>query len=82
MCGVVGTRIPHYSVLGDTVEIASLMESSGEAMKIQITEDVNQILERDGTFSITPRGKINVPMIGDIKTYWLVGKKDKEEDED
>ena len=77
-----GTRIPHYSVLGDTVEIASLMESSGEAMKIQITEDVNQILEKDGTFSITPRGKIIVPMIGDIKTYWLVGKKDKEEDED
>ena len=79
---MVGTRIPHYSVLGDTVEIASLMESSGEAMKIQITEDVNQILEKDGTFSITPRGKIIVPMIGDIKTYWLVGKKDKEEDED
>ena len=51
-------------------------------MKIQITEDVNQILEKDGTFSITPRGKINVPMIGDIKTYWLIGKKDKEEDED
>ena len=51
-------------------------------MMIQITEDINQILEKDGTFSIAPRGKVNVPMIGDIKTYWLIGKKDKEENED
>ena len=36
MAGVVGTKIPHYSVFGDTVEIAGLMESSGEPMKIQV----------------------------------------------
>lgn len=35
--GVVGSKIPHYSVFGDTVELASLMESSGMPMKIQIT---------------------------------------------
>ena len=36
VAGVVGTKIPHYSVFGDTVEVAGLMESSGEAMKIQV----------------------------------------------
>ena len=36
VAGVVGTKIPHYSVFGDTVEIAGLMESSGEPMKIQV----------------------------------------------
>ena len=36
VAGVVGTKIPHYSVFGETVEIAGLMESSGEAMKIQV----------------------------------------------
>ena len=35
VCGLVGTKIPHYSVLGDTVEIAGLMESTGLPMMIQ-----------------------------------------------
>ena len=37
VAGVVGTKIPHYSVFGETVEIAGLMESTGEAMKIQVS---------------------------------------------
>jgi class 3 adenylate cyclase len=32
--GVVGTKIPHYSIFGDTVEIAGLMESAGLPMKV------------------------------------------------
>ena len=36
MAGVVGTKIPHYSVFGETVDMASLMEASGEPMKIQV----------------------------------------------
>ena len=36
VAGVVGTKIPHYSVFGETVEIAGLMESTGEPMKIQV----------------------------------------------
>ena len=36
VAGVVGTKIPHYSVFGETVETAGLMESTGELMKIQV----------------------------------------------
>ena len=36
VAGVVGTKIPHYSVFGETVEIAGIMECSGESMKIQV----------------------------------------------
>lgn len=36
VAGVVGTKIPHYSVFGETVEIAGLMESTGQPMKIQV----------------------------------------------
>jgi len=38
VAGVVGTKIPHYSIFGETVEIAGLMESSGEPMKIQVCQ--------------------------------------------
>ena len=31
---LIGTKIPHYSIFGDTVEIAGLMESSGQPMKV------------------------------------------------
>merc|ERR1712062_586697 len=37
--GVVGSKIPHYSVFGDTVEIAGLMESTGLPMKIQMSQE-------------------------------------------
>ncbi len=37
VAGVVGTKIPHYSVFGETVEIAGLMEATGQAMKIQVS---------------------------------------------
>ena len=36
VAGVVGTKIPHYSIFGESVELAGLMESSGEPMKIQV----------------------------------------------
>ena len=36
VAGVVGTKIPHYSVFGETVEIAGIMEESGEPMRIQV----------------------------------------------
>ena len=34
--GVVGDKIPHYSVFGETVELAGLMEATCEPMKIQV----------------------------------------------
>ena len=39
VAGVVGTKIPHYSVFGETVEIATIMEASGEPMKIQVNSN-------------------------------------------
>ena len=45
VAGVVGTKIPHYSVFGETVEMASIMECSGEPMKIQISSDTKEHLK-------------------------------------
>ena len=57
VAGVVGTKIPHYSVFGDTVEVAGLMESSGEAMKIQVC--------------IIYRHSLNVPWLQSIYAWCL-----------
>ena len=36
-CGVIGDRLPRYAVMGETVNIASRMESHGVPGKIQIS---------------------------------------------
>ena len=38
--GVVGDKIPHYSVFGETVEMAGLMENTCEPMKVQVSQGV------------------------------------------
>ena len=76
--GVVGTKIPHYSIIGDTVEIANLMESTGLPMKIQISESTAAILDQTGGFKFTPRGVVHLPHIGEISTFWLIGRQDEE----
>ena len=74
--GLVGTKIPHFSLFGDTVEMASLMESTGLPMKIQISHATSELLEILGGFNIHPRGTVNLPRFGDCETYWLVGKEE------
>ena len=37
VAGVVGTKIPHYSVFGETVDVAGIMEATSEPMKIQVS---------------------------------------------
>ena len=38
VAGVVGHKLPHFAVFGGTVCVASRMESTGEAGKINISE--------------------------------------------
>ena len=36
--GIIGDKLPHYYVFGETVETAGIMEASSEPMKIQVSE--------------------------------------------
>jgi class 3 adenylate cyclase len=73
VAGVIGTRKFIYDLWGDTVNIASRMESNGRPGQIQVTEATCRALE--GKFLLEKRGIIPVKGRGDMTTYWLKGRK-------
>ncbi|XP_060802220.1 adenylate cyclase type 3 isoform X2 [Amyelois transitella] len=73
--GVIGARKPHYDIWGNTVNVASRMESTGKAGCIQVTEETCQILESFGYY-FEQRGLVAVKGKGQLMTYYLQGKRD------
>jgi adenylate cyclase len=73
VAGVVGTRKFFYDVWGDAVNMASRMESTGKAGKIQLAPETAEML-RDG-FDLEARGLIEVRGKGAMRTWFLVGRK-------
>ena len=68
--GVIGKQRFSYDMWGDTVNVASRMESHGEAGKIHCTEPVKEVLE--GTFRFEERGMTEIKGKGEMKTYFLL----------
>ncbi|NEO85346.1 MAG: DUF3365 domain-containing protein [Spirulina sp. SIO3F2] len=73
VAGVIGLTKFSYDLWGDTVNVASRLESSGEPGRIQVSESVYQHLLDE--YLLTERGEILLKGKGMMKTYWLEGKK-------
>ncbi len=69
IAGVIGTRKFIYDLWGDTVNIASRMESHGLPDCIQVTETTQALLS--GKFVFEKRGLIEVKGKGEMITYFL-----------
>jgi adenylate cyclase len=72
VAGVLGLRKFTYDLWGDTVNLASRMESHGVPGQIQVTESVRQRLA--GSFAFEPRGDLEVKGRGTMRTYFLLGR--------
>jgi class 3 adenylate cyclase len=70
--GVIGTAKFSYDLWGDTVNTASRMESHGVPGCIQMTERTYQRLQ-DG-YRLERRGPIQVRGMGEMVTYFLLGR--------
>lgn len=70
VAGVIGTKKLAYDLWGDTVNVASRMETAGLPGRIQVTEATYQRLRSH--FVLEPRGEIEVKGKGPMMTYWLL----------
>ncbi|MBL0340864.1 MAG: adenylate/guanylate cyclase domain-containing protein [Bacteroidetes bacterium] len=69
VAGIVGVKKFAYDIWGDTVNIASRMESSGEAGKVNISGSTYELVK--GKFNCTHRGKIQAKNKGEVDMYFV-----------
>jgi class 3 adenylate cyclase len=69
VAGVIGTAKFIYDLWGDTVNIASRMESTGVPDQIQVTRSVYEQLKQE--FEFERRGVVQVKGKGEIETWLL-----------
>lgn len=74
MAGVIGKKKFAYDIWGDAVNIASRLESSGEAGRVNISKEVYDVV-RD-RFACEHRGRIAIKNRGEIDMYFVTGRID------
>ena len=71
IAGIVGVKKFQYDIWGDTVNIASRMESSGAVGKVNISHSTYEHLMDDPNLMFENRGKIKAKGKGEMEMYFV-----------
>ena len=74
VAGIVGKKRFMYDIWGDAVNMASRMESTGVAGRIQISKKVMDAIAALEEFTYERRGLVNVKGIGEVLTFFLTSR--------
>ena len=73
MAGVIGTDRFSYDVWGETVNLASRLESHGLPGQVHVSGEVKRALGK--SFHFEPRGRIEIKGVGRLETWMLKHEK-------
>ncbi len=73
VAGIIGSKKFAYDLWGDTVNIASRLESHGEAGIVQVSQATADRLKKD--FKLEKRGPVTLKNRGEMMAYRLLGRK-------
>lgn len=71
IAGIVGTKKFAYDIWGDTVNVASRMESSGQVAKVNISGSTYDLVKDH--FNCSYRGKVAAKNKGEVDMYFVEG---------
>ena len=71
VAGIVGIKKFAYDIWGDTVNIASRMESGGESGRVNISQSTYERVKDDPDLRFESRGKIEAKHKGEIEMYFV-----------
>lgn len=70
VAGVIGSTKFAYDLWGETVNLASRLESSGEPGRIHVSASFRHAL--DDTMGFEERGEVTLKGVGAVRTHWLM----------